>query len=220
MSMANQISKIEPIPAPDQRLPARPVSLPPWVKVRLDTLKTAEQPDQHGRYRTVRVLPAALLLVRQQRVAIEQHVAVLTALLEQTPERDNAYAGRTLVAVSRLLVTLAGRASGDLAGQARGEAYVAALDDVACWATEEAARLWFRGECGTQHNYTWPPAPAILRSIAQQSHCSVGWRASQLEQLLDAEEEHEFSLEHRASMQARLRALAISLGASSQKSRG
>src|SRR4051794_27512704 len=62
MTMANEITAVEPIPAPDMQRPARPISLPHWAEVRLGTLKTAEQPDRSGRYRTVPVLPVALML--------------------------------------------------------------------------------------------------------------------------------------------------------------
>jgi hypothetical protein len=172
-------------------------------------LKTAEQPDPSGRYRTVPVLPVALMLTPQHRAAIEQHVAAVTALLEQTPERNDRFGQRTLVVVSKLLVTLAGRESGELAGAAKGEAYMAALDDVPCWAAEEGARLWYRGECGAQHNYTWPPAPAVLRGIARLPECAVRSRATRLRQLLAAEEERVFSAEHCARMRARLSELMV-----------
>jgi hypothetical protein len=149
------------------------------------------------------------MLTPQHRAAIEQHVAAVTTLLEQTPERNDRFGQRTLVAVSKLLVTLAGRESGELAGAAKGEAYMAALDDVPCWAAEEGARLWYRGECGAQHSYTWPPAPAVLRGIARQTECAVRWKVTELQQLLAAEEERVFSAEHCARMRARLGELLV-----------
>ena len=75
------------------------------------------------------------------------------------PEADDAYAQKTLVAVSKMLMTLAGRDAGGMAGEARGEAYMAALEDIPYWAVEEAIRHWYRGECGA-HDYRWPPDPA------------------------------------------------------------
>jgi hypothetical protein len=216
--MANEITTVEPIPVPDTRRIAKPVLLPPWAKVRLDTLKTAQQRDQSGRYRTILVLPAPLMLIPAQRAAIEQYTIAVAALLEQTPERDDCWGQRTLVGVSKLLMTLAGREGGQLAGEAKGEAYMAALDDVPYWATEEAARLWYRGECGERHNYTWPPAPAVLRSIARRSECALRWKSTELQQLLTAEEEQVFGAEHCAGMRARLKALATEL-ANTQKAR-
>jgi hypothetical protein len=133
------------------------------------------------------------------------------ALLEQTPERDDRWGHRTFVVVSKLLMTLAGREGGDLTGQAKGEAYRAALDDVPCWATEGAARRWYRGDCGAQHNYTWPPAPAVLRGIARQTECAVRWKATELQQLLTAEEERVFGAAHCARMRARLSELLVGL---------
>jgi hypothetical protein len=136
------------------------------------------------------------------------------ALLEQTPERDDRWGQRTFVVVSKLLVTLAGRENGELAGAAKGEAYMAALEDVPCWAAEEAARQWYRGECGAQHNYTWPPAPAVLRGIARQTECAVRWKATELQQLLTAEEERVLGAEHCARMRARLSEMIVGLAKS------
>lgn len=133
------------------------------------------------------MLPAPLILTPAQRAAIDQYQAAVAHVLEQTPERNNHWSQRTLVSVSKLLMALAGREGGDLAGEAKGAAYMAALDDVPYWATEEAARLWYRGECGDQHNYNWPPAPAILRTIARRSEYAVRSRSAELQQLLGAE---------------------------------
>ena len=157
------------------------------------------------------MLPAALMLTPQHRAAIEQHVAAVTTLLEQTPERNDRFGKRTLVVVSKLLVTLAGRESGELAGAAKGEAYMAALDDVPCWATEEGARLWYRAECGAQHNYTWPPSPAVLRGISRLPECAVRSKATRLQQLLAAEEERVPSAHHCELMRARFAELVAEL---------
>jgi hypothetical protein len=129
------------------------------------------------------------MIIPEQRAAIERFSAAVTELLDQTPERDGRWGERTFLAVSKLLMTLAGREGGELAGEAKGGAYMAALDDVPYWATEEAARLWYRGECGVQHNYTWPPAPAVLRGVARLPECALRWTSTQLHQLLIAEED-------------------------------
>jgi hypothetical protein len=42
-----------------------------------------------------------------------------------------------------------------------------ALDDLPAWAVENAVRRWHRAECGV-HNYTFAPAPGVLRGIALQ----------------------------------------------------
>jgi hypothetical protein len=154
------------------------------------------------------------MLIPAHRGAIEQYSAAVMALLELTPERDDRWGKRTLIVVSKLLMTLAGREAGELAGEAKGEAYMAALDDVPYWGTEEGARLWYRGECGSQHNYTWPPAPAVLRGIARQTECRLRWEVMRLQQLLAAEEERVFSDEHRALMRAKVSELVLGVAKS------
>jgi hypothetical protein len=202
--MANELSIVEPIPMPDPQRPAKPISFPHWAKVRLDTLKIAEQPDQTGIYRKIPVLPGHLQIIPTQREAIERYRTAVAELLSQTPERGRRWAKLALIATSKLLMASAGREAGDFAGKAKGEAYMAAVDDVPYWATEEAVRLWYRGECGAQHNYTWPPAPAVFRAIARQPECKLRSTATRLEQLLIAEPELVFSDDHRAEMLVRL----------------
>jgi hypothetical protein len=139
-----------------------------------------------------------------QRTAIERYIASVSKLFNQTPLRDASWSKRSLVAITKLLMALAGSQEALLSIDAKGEAYMVALDDVPCWATEEATRMWFRGACGSQHNYTWPPAPAILRSVARARECELQWTSTQLQQLLVAEEGRVLSEEHCAIMRARL----------------
>jgi hypothetical protein len=43
-----------------------------------------------------------------------------------------------------------------------------ALDDLPAWAVAKAVQRWHRAECGSVHNYTFAPAPGVLRGIALQ----------------------------------------------------
>jgi hypothetical protein len=152
-----------------------------------------------------------MMLAPAQRSAIEEYLTTVITLFDQTPEQGGCWGQRTMTVVSKLFLTLTGREGGELAGEAKGQAYMAALDDVPCWATEEAARLWYRGECGARHNYTWPPAPAVLREISRQTECSLRRKSTELQHLLLAEGQREFSSEHCASMRSRLGTLAANL---------
>lgn len=125
-------------------------------------------------------------------------------MIELTPENDPQHAAATLTVVSKMLMTLAGREAGSLAGEAKGEAYMAALDDIPYWAVEEAARRWYRGDCGAKHDYRWPPAPAVLREIAFGEVHRFRKMMSQLNDLVRVEGVVEFSEEHCAEMRTKL----------------
>jgi len=71
-------------------------------------------------------------------------------------------------------------------GRARGEAYLDALDDVPPWALAAAVRRWNRGGAGDDHDYRWPPAPAVLRKIAVAELATLKPTVLHLENLLAA----------------------------------
>lgn len=68
------------------------------------------------------------------------------------------------VSVAKLLMAYPVPGLREGAAEARGEAYRDALEDLPAWAVSEAVRRWNRGHCGEQ-NYSFAPAPAILRKI-------------------------------------------------------
>lgn len=145
-----------------------------------------------------------MLLGSEQKRAVEQYVGSLGELLQMTPENDIRYGQATLSAVSKMCMTLAGREGGEMAGEARGDAYMQALEDIPSWAVEEAVRKWYRGECGSKHDYRWVPAPAILRDIARLEQYRTEKIVSQMKDLLRAEELIEFSDDHCADMRRKL----------------
>ena len=61
-----------------------------------------------------------------------------------------------------------------------------ALDDLPAWAVANAVRRWHRGECGPEHNYTFAPAPGVLRGIALQELGSAKLVLRQLKLVLSA----------------------------------
>lgn len=81
--------------------------------------------------------------------------------------RETKEAALALISKMLLAYPMAGNSAE--AGMARGEAYLAALDDVPPWAIAEAIRKWHRGEGGSRDsNYRFAPAPAELRYSAMQ----------------------------------------------------
>jgi len=135
---------------------------------------------------------------------IEQHVAAIDLIFQMTPENGAEYAEETTIAVSKMTMVLAGRESGDFASEAKGEAFIDALEDVPSWAVQEAMRKWYRGECGAGHDYKWQPAPATLRDLAMIEVYRAKSIRRRLADLAAAEPLIEITPEHEAAMRARI----------------
>lgn len=140
---------------------------------------------------------------------IEKHVSALTDILAMTPEEDVRHGEQTLMAVTKMTLVLPSREVGDMANEAKGEAYMAALEDVPSWAVEEAMRRWHRAEYGDKHDYKWQPAPATLREISMLEVYRVMGVRRKLRAVLDAEPLLEFTPEHEAEMNAKLNKLIL-----------
>lgn len=140
----------------------------------------------------------------EQKSLIERHEKALGAILEMTPYDDERHGEQTMVAVTKMMLVLPSRESGELVGQAKGEAYMAALEDVPSWAVQEAMRKWYRAECGDKIDYKWQPGPATLRELAMIEVYRVMGTRRRLREILAAEPLQEFSSEHMESMKARL----------------
>ncbi len=211
--MGQALAKIEPIPPPDLQRPGRMPSLPEWVVSRLVSVTRATQPDpQTGKYREAWTLPVALLPNETQRTMMQRHAAALKRSCSKTPETDAGAEGATLVIVTKLLLALPGQRTSETGAEAKGEAFMAALEDLPPWAVEEAVRGWYRGtsrylDPKQPHDFRWTPAPAILRRLAEIELFKVKGRAIALEQLAAAEARIEFSEEHCAAMRERIRHL-------------
>lgn len=111
--------------------------------------------------------------------------------------------------VTKMLLALAAPRTSETGAEAKGEAYMAALEDIPSWAVQEAVRGWYRGsslvlDAKMPHDFRWSPAPAILRRLAEIEAAKVKWRATSLQQIIDAEEKLEFSEEHCAAMRQKL----------------
>jgi hypothetical protein len=218
--MSDRIIKAEvcePIPLPDVRHLDRMPSLPAWVASRVGSMRDETQRSTvDGKYRNLPTLPANLTLSPAERAEIEQHAGELEALCAQTPLNSDQWEGATLIIVTKLMLVLPAAQQNEAGAEATGEAFQAALDDVATWAVASAARRWYRGDCGENergqpYDYHWRPAPAELRKIAIQERWHVLHRVKTLRKLLTAEPLIEFSDDHRAAMCAKLSNLSCEL---------
>jgi hypothetical protein len=113
---------------------------------------------------TKKYLPAGLILTPEQKVAIEQRRAIAFFSTEADASERKPRLG--LIAKLLLSYPVAG-GGGERSGEARAEAYMDALDDIPAWALDQAIRGWHRGEVG-EHNYSFAPAPAVLRSVCKR----------------------------------------------------
>ena len=151
----------------------------------------------------VPTLPKSLILGKEQKMLVEQHVSALSDCLAMTPYEDERHGELTMTTVTKMTLVLPSKEAGDLAGEAKGEAYLAALEDVPSWAVQEAMRKWYRAEYGPKHDYKWQPGPSTLRELAMIETYRVMGIRRKLNEILVAEPLLEFNEEHRAAMKAK-----------------
>lgn len=186
------IAKIEPLQLPNLRRPERMPSLPAWVESRNAALDENLQVDPAtGSFKDMLTLPEGMDLSEQERAAIESHVSSLRSLLRQTPENSQDCEAETLVLVTKMLLVLPSQKTSETGAEAKGDAYMDALDDVPTWAVRAGLRRWYRGECcadenGKPYDYKWAPAPAELRRVSLDCLTPPRARILQLERLLTA----------------------------------
>jgi hypothetical protein len=148
-------------------------SLPGWVASRVALLKTETEPDPvTGRHRPVPTLPCNSTLNASERDALSRHAAELEACARPKAADDATAEETVLVIVTKLMLALPSPKQNEASAEARGEAYMAALDDLPPWAVAAAARRWYRGDAGKNergelYDCHWCPAPADLRAIAR-----------------------------------------------------
>lgn len=198
--MGTELVKREPLALPDPRRPAQIPSLPAWVESRIGSL---QENWQNGK--TTLTLPENLILSSQDRELLLAHATELRKFLGHTPLMSANAEAETLVIVTKMLMVLPGAKSSETGNEARGEAYLAALDDIAPWAVQEAIRKWYRGDHGPKYDYRWAPVPADLRALAFFEQYRIKNRITLIERVANAEALVEFSDEHCAEMRRRLK---------------
>lgn len=118
-----------------------------------------------------------------------------------------------LVVLTKMMLVLPVTKQNEQSAEARGEAYMVALDDLPIWAVEAAIRRWYRGDVGTnadgepRFDCHWAPQPADLRELATAESKRVQWLSQMLGAVLAAEPAFEFSDDHCATMRSRLAAV-------------
>lgn len=149
--MANDLTLFDP--------PAKALSLPDFL-VRL-AIGTVQWPGQPTR----KYLAGGLSLTSSQKAEADRAKTGLVDAL--SPAGANGMKSIILL-IAKMLMAYPGSAGfTDSVAEARAEAYVDALDDLPPWAVHAAIRKWNRGECGVR-NYSFAPAPAVLREVVQE----------------------------------------------------
>jgi hypothetical protein len=177
----------------------RPGAIPLWPAWLSSLLAVCERTTS-GRPE----IPASRALVPAQREIISRHIKNLEEVLAQTPENDRTADQVMLVTITKMLKVLAGSKKQEAESELKAEAYAAALEDIPSWAIEAAVRGWYRGAYGLDHNYAWPPAPAVLRAAAISETKQLKGRIIELRNLLAAPVRPEYSHEYRAETLERL----------------
>lgn len=154
-------------------------------------------------------LPATLMLTEAEREEVSRHLRKLHALCGQTPEASAEYQQATLVAVTQMMLALPSATQNELSAEARGEAFLDALDDLPTWSVRSAIRKWHRGECGLSesgqvYNYHWCPAPAELRRAAMRECLGLKAQAMLFDRMLKAQPLIEYSEKHCSYMRRSL----------------
>src|SRR5262249_34203056 len=126
-------------------------------------------------------LPAGSTLTAEDRAAAERLLGKLRAD-HDAPESPKA----RLALIAKMLLGFPQTGGDERSGKARAELYLDALDDIPPIALQQALRQWSRAEAGDEHDYTWAPAPGVLRrlclTIVERSRRDV----RHLEDLLNA----------------------------------
>lgn len=214
--MGTELAIIQPIAPPTN--PARLPSWPAWLQQRSAAVASVPQADQAtGRHREMLTLPANLILDSVERRMVEAHRSDLARFLdldqpitlrEQVLTNDQAHG----VMIAGLLIKGGGIKLDTSSSDQLTEDYLDAIEDLPAWSVREALRKWNRAESPKldpkqPHNFTFRPAPPILRQLAYLELWTVKSRIQQLEKVLNAVPLIEFSDEHREDMLKRLQAV-------------
>jgi hypothetical protein len=175
------------------------LSSPDLARLRRISLGTIQWPGEGAR----KYLSEGSTLTERDRADAETLGRELDVLL--LGETGSNAQGR-IVLLTKLLMAYPAVGVTAAGAEARAEAYLTALDDIPAWAIAEAIRKWHRGEFGMQYDYTWAPAPAILRRVAEKALAPVKEALQRITDVLKAKPLAEMMQEHGTAAVAALKA--------------
>lgn len=150
------------------------------VALRRISLGTLQQPGE----KPIKYLSGGLTLTAERRAEIEHKIAELRAVAFAENTVENRKIWLSLIGAMLLAYPVSGGSAE--AGKARAEAYLFAIEDVPAWVVHDVIRLWHRGECGSDYNYRWAPAPAELRAVCLDKLFGIRSVIQHLEDVLNA----------------------------------
>lgn len=136
-------------------------SMPGWL-ISLTSSICETQEGGNRRY----FLPARLTIDGEQKAGARKHL--IEAEAELVPAiRDSADGTREALAALTNLFTVYPQMTGERDDvRQRGKIVLQVLGDLPAWAICEAVSRWLKGEAGPGNNYSFAPAPAVLRAVA------------------------------------------------------
>lgn len=204
--MDQALTVIEPFKLPDLRRPGQMPSLPGWLVTQLGAASSNLQMDPKTRkFNDVLTLPSDRMPSEAQRAAATAHCQQLRALCQRTPEKGDDWAKATMEVLTRMFLSLPSRKESAASADVKMDSYLEALDDVPSWAVAEAMRGWYRGTHSDEYDFSWAPAPAVLRKLSVAESLKFEFRAREIEKVMTIQPFDPKAEEHCASMRKRLK---------------
>lgn len=137
-------------------------------------------------------LPSGMVLTPQDKAEIEERLKQVETIVNGSNLTTNESAKARLSLLTKMLLAFpAAGSSSEAAAQARSDVYDDALSDIPPWALNAAIKRWARGEVPSEIglgnlNFSFAPAPAVLRKIAKHELGPFETQAHKLRRLLKA----------------------------------
>lgn len=143
-------------------------SLPLRLAKLVNSIGTTQWPGQPVRLD----LPSGVVLSNQDRTEIRARLNGLMEIITGSNLTPNQAAKARLALLTRMLLALPmGGSLSEAAAESRADMYDDALSDIPPWAIEAAIKRWGKGDVPDLRmgslNFTFAPAPAILRKICK-----------------------------------------------------
>jgi hypothetical protein len=142
--------------------------LPPRLEKLASSIGTTKWPDQPTRLD----LPSEMELTDQDRQEVEERLRQINEIITGSNLTPNQSAKARLSLLTKMLLGFPAVGGSSVeAAQARSDIYDDALADIPPWAINNAIKRWARGDIPAnfnmgQMNFTFSPAPAVLRKLA------------------------------------------------------